>query len=472
MANHGVFVTEQATSIGAPVVAASGVPFVIGTAPVQSAEDPAALGVPVRITGWNEFRKRFGYADDWAKYTLCEYAFVHFALYAMQPVIFVNLLDPATHKEAVAAADISVVNHRITLPKEAIDSAALVIKAETGTGTAYIKGTDYEVFYTDAACIVEILSTSAAYSAAKLNVAYNQVKPSLVDATAVATGMESIELCATTLGIVPDLIVAPVYSEENAVAAVMAAKAGGINGLFRAKALIDVPSGSGDAEAYSGVLTYKNTNALTDENQILCWPKVTFGGKTYHMSCHLAALIAANDTQFGAPYVSPSNKTLMIDGLVNGAGAEINLTLAQANILNAAGIVTALNFMGGWKAWGNYTACYPVASDVKDILIPVSRMFDWVGNTVVQTCWSYIDQPMNRRTVDNILDTINIWLNGLVGSGYLLGARVEMPEDENPVTNLMQGIVKFHLYITPPSPAQEINFTLEYDVNYLTEAFQ
>lgn len=472
MANHGVFVTEQATSIGAPVVAASGVPFVIGTAPVQSAEDPAALGVPVRITGWNEFRKRFGYADDWAKYTLCEYAFVHFALYAMQPVIFVNLLDPATHNEAVAAADISVVNHRITLPKEAIDSAALVIKAETGTGTAYIKGTDYEVFYTDAACIVEILSTSAAYSAAKLNVAYSKVKPSLVDATAVATGMESIELCATTLGIVPDLIVAPVYSEENAVAAVMAAKAGGINGLFRAKALIDVPSGSGDAEAYSGVLAYKNTNALTDENQILCWPKVTFGGKTYHMSCHLAALIAANDTQFGAPYVSPSNKTLMIDGLVNGAGAEINLTLAQANILNAAGIVTALNFMGGWKAWGNYTACYPVASDVKDNLIPVSRMFDWVGNTVVQTCWSYIDQPMNRRTVDNILDMINIWLNGLVGSGYLLGARVEMTEDENPVTNLMQGIVKFHLYITPPSPAQEINFTLEYDVNYLTEAFQ
>ncbi|NCB36557.1 MAG: phage tail protein, partial [Clostridia bacterium] len=80
--------------------------------------------------------------------------------------------------------------------------------------------------------------------------------------------------------------------------------------------------------------------------------------------------------------------------------------------------------------------------------------------------------PMNRRTVDNILDMINIWLNGLVGSGYLLGARVEMTEDENPVTNLMQGIVKFHLYITPPSPAQEINFTLEYDVNYLTEAFQ
>jgi phage tail sheath protein FI len=48
---------------------------------------------------------------------------------------------------------------------------------------------------------------------------------------------------------------------------------------------------------------------------------------------------------------------------------------------------------------------------------------------------------------------------------------VIMQEDENPPTNLMQGIVKFHVYITPPSPAQEINFTLEYDISYLTEAF-
>lgn len=472
MANHGVFVTEQATSIGAPVVAASGVSFVIGTAPLQSAADPAAVGVPVRITGWNEFRNRFGYADDWAKYTLCEFAFAHFVLYGMQPVIFVNLLDPANHKEAVVAADLNVVNHRVTLPKETIDNETLVIKAETGTGSAYIKGTDYEVIYTDAACIVEILSTSAAYAAAKLNIAYNKVTPASVDATAVATGMEAIELCATTLGLIPDLIVAPLFSEEAAVAAVMAAKAGGINGLFRAKALIDISSATADADAYGDVLAYKNTNALTDENQILCWPKVTFGGKTYHMSTHLAALIAVNDAQFSAPYVSPSNKTLLIDGMVDAQGAEINLTLAQANILNAQGVVTALNFMGGWKAWGNYTACYPAVTDVKDNLIPVSRMFDWVGNTVVQTCWSYVDMPMNRRVIDNILDMINIWLNGLTGSGYLLGGRVEMNEDENPVTNLMQGIVNFHLYITPPSPAQEINFTLEYDVNYLAEAFQ
>ncbi len=67
---------------------------------------------------------------------------------------------------------------------------------------------------------------------------------------------------------------------------------------------------------------------------------------------------------------------------------------------------------------------------------------------------------MTRRLIDTVLDSANIWLNGLVGMGYLLGARVEMLENENPLTNLMAGIIKLHVYMTPPSPAQEIDFVL------------
>lgn len=472
MARHGVFVNEQATSIGAPVVAATGVPFAIGVAPIQSATNPAPVGVPVRITGMNEFRERFGYSDDWDKYSLCEFAFAHFVLYGMQPVIFVNLLNPSTHKAPVVAADMNVQNKQVVLPAEAIDDDLLVVKAAGGAGAAYVKDTDYAVIYTDDGMVVELLPDGAAYAATSLNISYTKVTPDAILPAMVATGMESIELCATTLGMIPDLIVAPKFSENAAVAAVMAAKAGGINGMFSSKAIVDIPSGDGGAAAYGDVQTYKNSNSLTDENQILCWPKITFGGKTYHYSTHLAALMAVTDVNFGAPYVSPSNKSLLADGLVTDGGAEVNLTLDQANTLNAQGVVTALNFMGGWKAWGNYTACYPASNDVKDTIICISRMFDWVRNTTIQTCWNYVDMPMNRRVIDNIIDMLNIWLNGLTGSGYLLGGRVEMLEDENPPTNLMQGIVKFHVFITPPSPAQEVNFTLEYDINYLTEAFQ
>jgi hypothetical protein len=35
----------------------------------------------------------------------------------------------------------------------------------------------------------------------------------------------------------------------------------------------------------------------------------------------------------------------------------------------------------------------------------------------------------------------------------------------------MAGIIHFHVYITPPGAAQEIDFAIEYDASYLEEAF-
>ena len=61
MANHSVNVSEQATSVSTPAVAESGIPFVVGVAPVQAAEDAAKVGVPVLCTSWNEAVAMLGY---------------------------------------------------------------------------------------------------------------------------------------------------------------------------------------------------------------------------------------------------------------------------------------------------------------------------------------------------------------------------------------------------------------------------
>ncbi len=90
-------------------------------------------------------------------------------------------------------------------------------------------------------------------------------------------------------------------------------------------------------------------------------------------------------------------------------------------MVDAAGICTFLNFMGSWTAWGNHTGCYPKSTDVKDYFIPISRMFDYVSNTLIKTFWSKLDKPMNRRLIDTIVDSASVWLNGLVGAGYLRG---------------------------------------------------
>lgn len=468
MANLGVHVYEEATAVATPVTAASGVPYFVGTAPVQAAESPALVNAPVLCTSWDEAVEKLGYSDDWEDYTLCEAMYSHFQLYACQPAIFCNVLS-TDNKKALAEKDYAVTDHQVILPFGVINDSSLVVK---NLDAPLVKDTDYIVMYDGNECVLELLSDSSAYEATSLNIAGNEMDLSSIESVDIAVGVGTVDACMSTVGVVPDLILAPGWSSETSVAALMATKAAGINSLFGAKALIDFDCSSSGVTEYSQLWAAKNENNFVDVNQVLCWPMQKLGDYRFHMSTQLAGLMASVDTtNGGVPYESPSNKSFKMDGLILEDGTEVSMTFEQANIVAGYGIVTALNFMGtGWVARNNYTACYPSNTDVKDYFIPVSRMFDYVGNTLIRTFWSKLDKPMTRRLIDTVLDTCNIWLAGLVGSEYLLGARAVMLESENPLTNLMAGIIKIHIYITPPSPAQEIDFTLEYDASYVESA--
>ncbi len=466
MVNHGVNAKQQPTSVTTPVVAESGVPFVVGVAPAWSAASPAKAGVPVLCTSYDEAVDALGYSDNWDKYTICEFMYSHFKLFGCQPVIFLNVLDTAksANIEAVDASDFDVTDYKVKLPLEAINDSKLVVKSTA----ALVLGTDYATYYDGENLVIELLEGGNAYDAKNINVTYSKVNTDKVTATEVATGFEAVELCLTKLGLSPDLLVAPKYSMNKTVAAVMATKAANISGILEAKALVDIDSTPDGATKYSDVTEFKNKSNITDKNQIACWPMVKLGEKTFHLSTQLAGLTASVDTENeGCPYESPSNKNLKCDGLVLADGTEVDLTLIQANYLNDNGVVTAINAFSGWTAWGNNTACYPSNTDIKDYFIPISRMFTWVGNTLVKTFWKNVDDPTNPRFAEEVLDSANIWMNGLVGKGYVYGGRFEMKESDNPTTDRMSGKVAIRTYLAPPPPAQEIDFLTEYDVTYI-----
>jgi len=462
---HGVNVQELATSISSPSVAPVGIPFVIGASPVQSATAPVAAGMPVLIRNWNEALAALGYSDDWDKYNLCEFMFSHFRLFERSPVVFCNLLDIDKMNSAVPAADVSIADNRAKLPIEAIADTSLVVKP-SASGTALEKGKDYETFYLDNALVIEFLSSGAHFGEDSANVAYKMATPEAVTNDVVAVGLENIENCLSTTGLVPDLICAPKYSKDPIVAAIMATKCK-INGLFGAKALVDLNTvGSSGAKTYQEALVLKKTSNISDKNQIVCWPMLGNGGRKFHMSTQLAGVLAMVDTSNnGIPYESPSNKHYIADSIILADGTPVILNHPQANIVEGRGIVTALRFITGLVCWGNYTACFPENTDIKDYYIPINRMFDWVGNTVVRTHWRTLDRPMIPRIIDSIMDGTNIWLNGLTGGGYLLGARVVYEDVENNLEDLMRGIIRIRIFMTPPPPLKEINFLLEYDLS-------
>ena len=98
-------------------------------------------------------------------------------------------------------------------------------------------------------------------------------------------------------------------------------------------------------------------------------------------------------------------------------------------------------------------------------------MFSWVANSVILSMWSKVDKKLNKRLIESVTQSINIWLNGLMAEEKILGGRVEFLEEENTTADLLAGKAKFHIYLTPPSPAKELDFVLEYDVSYLENIF-
>ena len=250
----------------------------------------------------------------------------------------------------------------------------------------------------------------------------------------------------------------------------MTAKADAINTVFTgAKALIDADTNT--VRHYADVPAWKKAQNMNSKAEILSWPMFGLGARAFHASVHAAGLMGKTDSDNGGcPAESPSNKSLQIDRAMLADGTTVLLDLAQANYLNSNGIVTALNFIGSYVLWGDETACFPADTDVKNYFISVSRMFGWVARSVILTYWSKIDKKMTRRLIDSIVDSVNIWLNGLVSEEKLLGARVEFLDEENSTTALMAGKAVFHIYMTPASPMRECEFILEYDADYVTAA--
>lgn len=356
---------------------------------------------------------------------------------------------------------------------QAIESLSSVyVEAPFASQSTYVKDTDYSVFYSGEYCIVEVLpSPGAAYSATVLNIAYNAADPSKIDADDIESGIEAIEQCKTLLGVVPDLICIPGWSHTPAIAAVMAAKAASINGIFRAKAVVDVDTTESGADSYADVAGWKNTNDYTDANEIVCWPLVTLGGLVFHLSTQLCGLIAQTDLgNDGCPYESPSNLAMQIDGAIVASGAAVNNTVPQADILSTtAGVVTVLNF-DGWKSWGNYTGAWGQDDAApQDYFICCGRAIEWAMNVFVNTYWSKVDRPMSRVWRDSIIDSFNQWLSGLVHDGKFLAGHISYIEAANVGDDLADHI-RLDMSMASPLPAQRIDLYAEYDADSITQS--
>ena len=140
---HGVSTRQVETSVSTPVEADSGIPFVVGTAPVHTVG--GKVNAPILAYTYEEAVTALGFSDNWENYTLCEMLYSHYRLYERAPVVFVNVLDPEKHRKQTAEESYPVKDGKVYLPLEAMKET---VKVKGGAdATAFTEGADYELFY-------------------------------------------------------------------------------------------------------------------------------------------------------------------------------------------------------------------------------------------------------------------------------------------------------------------------------------
>lgn len=471
---HGIRVTE--TDPETPVIlGASGIQVVIGTAPVHLAENPvAAVNNIIVAKELDDVKKYLGYNEDFNKFTINQSAYLSFKIVKVAPVIFINVLDPEKHFTVVTDQLLTLTAKGVVIQKDNVLLDSVVVKSEDDSVTLE-KNVDYTIaFNVNNHPVINAISSSANItSTSNIKVTYNVLDPSAVtendviggydSTTGIATGLELVRKVYPKLSMRPENLVAPGFSHIPTVGAILQAKTANINDSFNGKAFLDADTTV--AKKYEDVAEWKSTNYYTDKRAIVCWPKVKIGGNIFYYSALLAAvasyLVAVDDD--GIPYKSPSNKKLAIDAAVLADGTEVFLEKSEANHLNKNGIVTVLNWAGKPRSWGNNTAAYPETTYARDRFISIRSVFDWWGNTFVELFFDKVDDPTNLKLIESIVDEENIRANSFTNRGKIAGAKMEFNKSDNPISDIVNGKIKFKQKIGAFSPAEDIENELEFD---------
>lgn len=475
---HGIEIEELQTPSSEPLEGTSGLQVVFGIAPVHLTADPsAAVNKPIKIEEFKEAEALLGYSDDWDTYPMCAHMFVSFKVFNISPVIYVNVLDPTKHTKDNTEKSVTVTNMQAVYQVDNVLLSSVTVKNDSAE---LKKDEDYIISMVNGYPVITLLSTGNAAEAKNLTISSKSIDPSKVmkediiggyDAlTGKETGMECLRQVYVMHQMVPGIILAPGWSHDPVVAAVIQEKTERINGVYETYAAIDIDTEQ--AKVYTKVEEVKEETGISSCNSVALWPMVSVNGKKTYYSTVWAAMTAYTDAQNGGrPYKSPSNEPIGITAAVLMDGTEVHLDTNQANVLNGAGIVTAIND-DGWRSWGNNSACYPKNTDAKDRWICCRRMMIWYKEHFLRQYKEKVDDPYNPKLIENLVDSENMYLNGLTSTGYIAGGVISYSnnKEENTTADILKGWMIFLTRIAFWVPGEFVLDKLVFDPEILTQA--
>lgn len=466
---HGVYVSEKIADTPVSTISAMGVQVVVGTAPVNMAEEDS-VNIPKLCKSLEDVKKMIGYNEncDFSKYTLCQSAYASFKKFKVGPVVFINVLDPSKHKETVVQKEYPVKAKKTVVSEFGAIKSSVAVKT-TESGQALKENTDYTVAFDNMGnLVINVLPEGSAKTAQKLYITFDKLAPEKVKDVDVigsqtAEGERGLYLVKRVYPLFNEnagLLLAPGFSKNPAVAATMELLCENINGCFMTECVVDIDSNA--TKKYSKVKDAKETLGISSSHTIAGWPSFSESGRIFEMSSILGAHITAVDyNNDSVPYKSPSNKLIGEGYPCLADGTKVIMDQEEANEVNAAGVVTILN-LNGFRIWGNNTAAYPEKNNAKERFISIRRFFSWWVNRFVKEYSSKVDDNVNIRLIEAILDNEKVVCNTFIARGYVPFAEILFDESGS---NLEEGKLRFIQKIGGYPPAESIENVIAFDSN-------
>ena len=452
----------------------------IGVAPVNLVTDyKTYVNAPVKLTDFNTVKNSMGYSKDWAKFSLCEAFKMHFNNQAgnVGPIVAINVLNPETHKKAEATTKtLTFINGRATIESDTIILDTLILADK-------VKDEEFSVSYDFEKGLVVINSIGEEITG-DINATFSEVDTSLVDVDdiigevtdgGVYTGFGCIELVYNELGLIPNIVLSPGWSEKPEVYKAMLKASSKINKHWDAIVYADIPlvDDGTKVDTIDAAIKWKADNNYTDAFSKVFWPQNVSGTEKYHASV-LAAwrTMLVDATHNGVPMESPSNKAVPVSAHYFGAGStNRGFDQSRGNELNKNGITTTVYWGGQWVLWGPHTAAYKHGEkmDNRDIFDNSVRMAMYVSNSFQEEHALTIDSPMTRAMADTIRNREQEKADALAAIGALIGTPVvEFRESENSMADLVEGNFTWYTKNTPTPPFKSGTIR----VAYTTEGFE
>jgi phage tail sheath protein FI len=472
---HGAYGQTQAEGARVAQRSLSAMVYV-GTAPVHTLEGGAAnLNKPVLVNNIAEARRAFGYSDNWADYTLCEAMKVHLEQKGVGPLVLINVLNPATHKEATPGTATQKPTNGIIVIAEAekviLDS--VVVKTADAEPVTKQKGTDYTIGYNAAKQTITIAEmTAGALGTDNLNITWNIIKPDAVDNDDVIgasdgeglnTGLFAVQNVYQETGYIPSFLLAPGFSGVPAIHAAMVANSKKINGHWDAYLFVDIPiTHSGTGITMTSAKTWKEANGYNQENETVYFPLAQgVDGNIYHLSVLAAANFQELLTeQDGIPYRTASNTPCpIIQNLYLGAavtGRVYDDTLINEK-LNKNGIASAAYVGGQWVIWGAHSADYNQSSTDQINVAETNRMMlYYISNDFQHRRTRDVDEPLTPNDLASIVAEEQMRLDALVQTGALTYGEVHINADEIARSDMYSGDYSFAFRVTTTPLAKSL----------------